>query len=90
MVAYGLSGLLGAWQSFLKRCHTAGNYFPRCFGTNEDVLTDLNLWISVDTPRRDAINGSFEYATERGATFTANLQTKTMFSDVRRLHLLAA
>jgi hypothetical protein len=85
-----MSGLLGAWRSFLKRCHTVRNHFPRCFGANERLLTDLSSCIFVDTPQRDAMNGSFEFATERGAKFTAKQQTKTMYCDVRRQEVFAS
>lgn len=47
------------------------------------MLTNFDLWVAIDTSKRNTVDDPIKDATQCGATFAAKLQTKSMIAKIR-------
>jgi hypothetical protein len=59
-----LRRLIPHWCSFLVHRYPFWKDFPCGFGADENMLTDLNLWVSIHASQGDPVDFPLVYATQ--------------------------
>ena len=82
------SGIDGG-RTFLEGDDTVGKDFPGGFGTNKDMLADLNARITVYAPKCDTVNVAFKDPTQCRSAPRAKLEAEAMRPDIGRYQVFA-